>query len=328
MIRLISPSENEKVCLQTAVQMNFASNSRDYAQSEIDWRNLTQTTETDCTIPNSIRFVWEAEGAARLQIAASPDFAMPLWEQEATGSAEVYNLLIGKRYYWRVICGEMCSAVRAFETESRSPRWIYVDGLTNVRDMGGWKTMDGRRMRQGLLYRGSEMDIHREITQEGIATMRDVLGIKTDLDVREEVVGKRFESPLGADIAFELIPICAYGEFVRDTAPYPRLFEILADRDRYPIYFHCWGGADRTGSLACILEALCGVSDADQDLDYELTTLSVWGKRSSRGAEWRAFHDALASFGTSRMQQARAFLRQAGVTDETMDRIVKILVED
>jgi len=327
MIRLISPCENDSVCLQTAAQIAFAANSRDYAQPEFDWRHLTQTTDPDCSIPAPVVFAWEAGGKALLQIAASQDFTSPVWEQEAEDGASVYNLMIGMTYYWRVICGGEVSETRMFRTEDRAPRWIYVDGTTNVRDMGGWKTKDGRCIRQGLLYRGSELDTHKEITEVGIATMRDFLGIRTDLDVRGEVVGVRFDSPLGTDIAYRLIPICAYDEYIRETAPYPELFGILADRDNYPIYFHCWGGADRTGSLACMIEALCGISDEDQDLDYELTSLSAWGKRNSRGEGWQLFTEALSSLGSNRTEQARTFLRQAGVSDETMDRIVEILVE-
>lgn len=38
-----------------------------------------------------------------------------------------------------------------------------------------------------------------------------------------------------------------------------------------PVYFHCGIGADRTGTIAVMLEALLGVSQSDIDKDYELT---------------------------------------------------------
>ena len=41
---------------------------------------------------------------------------------------------------------------------------------------------------------------------------------------------------------------------------------------REPVYFHCTAGADRTGTLACVLEGLLGLSQSDIDKDYELTT--------------------------------------------------------
>ena len=39
-----------------------------------------------------------------------------------------------------------------------------------------------------------------------------------------------------------------------------------------PVYFHCIGGADRTGTLAFLIEALVGVSESDLSKDYELTS--------------------------------------------------------
>ena len=40
------------------------------------------------------------------------------------------------------------------------------------------------------------------------------------------------------------------------------------------IFFHCFGGADRTGTVAFLVEALLGVSESDMSKDYELTTYS------------------------------------------------------
>ena len=327
MIRLKSPDNGACLNLQTAAQTFFAQNSRKYAAPDFDWRSLIQTDEPDCSIPAPVVFSWEADSDAVLQIALSGDFETAVHEVSACGEIAVYNLEIGKTYDWRICAGDTVSEVRTFTTEARVPRWIYVDGTTNVRDMGGWKTADGGRIRQGLLYRGSEFDTHTEVTDAGIRELCCRLGVKTDLDLRGEVVGIRSDSPLGADVAYRLVPIRAYDEYLKETEPYPVIFGILADRSNYPIYFHCWGGADRTGCLACMIEALCGVSEADQDLDYELTSLSAWGKRSCLGEGWQMYVHGLAAFGETRQEQARAFLRRAGVSDETMDRIVEILVE-
>lgn len=38
------------------------------------------------------------------------------------------------------------------------------------------------------------------------------------------------------------------------------------------MYLHCVGGADRTGTLAFLIEALVGVSESDLSKDYELTS--------------------------------------------------------
>lgn len=335
MITYLTPAPHAVLDLCTATQRQFAENSRDYAVPTFDWRNLVQTTDPDCSLPAPIHFSWEGTNTpVTLEIARTEDFGDSLVRSiECTDSAvDVYNLEIGRTYFWRVNHNGTCGTVQSFSTCADAPRWLYIDGTTNVRDMGGWRTPFGDKpngkLRQGLLYRGSEMDIHKTITEIGTREMLDYLHIKTDLDLRGEVLGKRFDSPLGETVQYRLVPIGAYDEFFKETEPYREIFSILADADNYPIYFHCWGGADRTGSLGCLIEALCGVSDEDQDLDYELTSLSVWGQRSSRGEGWQAFQAELGSLGSARREQARAFLRRAGVTDATMDRVVAILVED
>lgn len=50
---------------------------------------------------------------------------------------------------------------------------------------------------------------------------------------------------------------------------------ITAVTHNEPVYFHCSAGADRTGTVACILEAILGLSQGDIDKDYELTCFST-----------------------------------------------------
>ena len=58
-----------------------------------------------------------------------------------------------------------------------------------------------------------------------------------------------------------------------------QIFAMLADKNNYPIYFHCNAGADRTGTLALLINGLLGVDEQSLIKDYELTTISRYGKR-------------------------------------------------
>jgi hypothetical protein len=66
------------------------------------------------------------------------------------------------------------------------PRTVYIEGVTNTRDIGGRYVLGGQyQVKQGMVYRGAEVD--RElgaITEEGRRVMLHDLGIKTDLDIR------------------------------------------------------------------------------------------------------------------------------------------------
>lgn len=80
-------------------------------------------------------------------------------------------------------------------------------------------------------------------------------------------------SPLGGDVWYTrtqqyawyaLTPVTTWQTYLRCV--------IDAVTHREPVYFHCTAGADRTGTLACVLEGLLGMSQSDIDKDYELTT--------------------------------------------------------
>ena len=107
--------------------------------------------------------------------------------------------------------------------------------------------------------------------------MHDDLGIKTDIDFRST---KLTESPIGSDVQFvNDYRIGSYTTAFSRSSLYDGVLRTFADIDNYPIYFHCWGGADRTGTVAFVLEALCGVSETDLAIDFELTSFSIFGKR-------------------------------------------------
>ena len=58
-----------------------------------------------------------------------------------------------------------------------------------------------------------------------------------------------------------------------------KVITYLTDNENKAIYFHCAGGADRTGALAFLIEALLGVSESDMSKDFELTSMTVKNKR-------------------------------------------------
>ena len=155
-------------------------------------------------------------------------------------------------------------------------RWIRTRDNSaeawNVRDLGGW-ACDGGTVKYGLLIRGGR------IAAADRAVLVGELGVQHEIDLR----GKEgrdpsdgdaaTESPLGSDVwftiadkaaSYALTPVATWQLYLRCV--------IDAVTHREPVYFHCTAGADRTGTLACVLEGLLGMSQSDIDKDYELTT--------------------------------------------------------
>lgn len=144
-------------------------------------------------------------------------------------------------------------------------RWINTPRAPNVRDLGGW-ACDGGTIKYGLLYRGGE------VTSEDRSVLVGQLGIRHDLDLRGTAEANLASSPLGSDVYYTCAPQYAWYALTPVETWVINLRTVFdAVTHGEPVYFHCLVGADRTGTFACVIEALLGVSQSDIDKDYELT---------------------------------------------------------
>jgi len=179
-------------------------------------------------------------------------------------------------------------------------RAIHLDGVFNMRDIGGLQTSTGRAVRKGLLYRAdalswiSESDIHR---------IRDDLGISLILDLRLPKESERARSPLfrsqsGAatsaplvsyvnisfrctdDPAEDVVTVIALSRQLSDgykmyvehsAARIARAVQVLAEAGSLPAIIHCSGGKDRTGVLLAIILDAIGIEHAQIIDDYAAT---------------------------------------------------------
>ena len=246
-------------------------------------------------------------------------------------SFEIYHLLPGTKYYYELqitlSTGNTVKTSGDFSTK-QSPRILNIDGALNVRDIGGWKAADGKTIKYGLLYRGSELDGSVEptylITDSGLHDMISVLGIRYDMDLRAE--SDRKVNKLGANVAYDNYGVSGYaGIFIDGNKEnIRRVFSDLADPDKYPIYLHCTYGQDRTGTICYLLEGLLGVSDADLKKDYELTALSGFGLAT---ADFAVFVDRINSLeGSTTAEKIEGYLISIGVTPEEIASIREIFL--
>ena len=68
------------------------------------------------------------------------------------GKVELINLLLGNEYTWRAMDGDGKTIKEGgFIVSEEPPRNIYVDGVTNVRDLGGWVMENGIESSKALL---------------------------------------------------------------------------------------------------------------------------------------------------------------------------------
>ena len=180
------------------------------------------------------------------------------------------------------------------------PRVIALEGCSNLRDLGGYRTADGQRVRMGQVYRSGSL---ANLTDADM-TRFGALGIRTVCDLRGVQESERAPSRLpGADTP-EVVPLpieprvgaslrallrreeatgedtyallqAAYSAYAGEHLPrYRAMFALLLEK-RLPLLFHCSAGKDRTGFGAALLLTALGVPRETVLADY-LATNRIW----------------------------------------------------
>ena len=157
---IVSPAEGSTVCLLNAgnrafVEMDAASRRSVFKNKA--WRHEAATKWR--SRPNPVRLEWSGAKNKRVRVTVrKKGDAVPWFDDEVEGcSVDVWNLEIAREYEWTVRDGDDV-AHGTFKTLDLAPRVMSVKGVPNFRDMGGWHTTDGRRVRQGLVYRSQGLN--------------------------------------------------------------------------------------------------------------------------------------------------------------------------
>jgi len=177
-------------------------------------------------------------------------------------------------------------------------RIIEVDGVFNFRDMGGYHTTDGKKVKTGLVYRAGALG---EITDAGLAKLHE-LGIKLICDLRsdEEQVAAPDKLPQNPAPTYVHLPLLAadnrrerlmallfnrsrfntmmpemYTRVIVDGNAhlYGDILRRIANSDNLPMIIHCTAGKDRTGVAAMLILSLLGVPEDVILADYSLSNL-------------------------------------------------------
>ena len=250
------------------------------AKKQFDW--LNEYSGVRCDFQN-LSLDWNFDGSLEytLYFSENADFGNSFTVK--TNSMTVNNTILipGKTYYWKVVgtLSDKALGGGRIRVKDAPVRWIKIDGASNVRDMGGWSTASGQKVKYGMLYRGQNID---NISDAGIATIKQ-LGLKTELDLRYE---RQKNQKQGTGMNYVFLDTSAQYDRIFDDAyanevktNYKKIFELLSNESNYPFYAHCSAGADRTGVFAFLTNGVLGVSYEDLTRDFELTSFSSSGKR-------------------------------------------------
>ena len=185
------------------------------------------------------------------------------------------NLKTNTKYFYTVIVnGKKYNG--SFHT-ARSTRFIDIDGIYNARDIGGYVTLDGKTVKQGMIIRGTELDGLVEpsyrLSAEGKEAMK-AFGFVYDMDLRAQTIFTGiYTSPFGAEVGHKFYTSPQYGQIFSSTykESLRQIFSDMANPANYPMYLHCTYGADRTGTVVFLLQGILNVPEDQMIREYQMT---------------------------------------------------------
>lgn len=219
-------------------------------------------------------------------------------------------------------------------------RWVNTSQTQNVRDIGGW-VCDGGTVKYGKIFRGGEP------AQADVTLLTGEVGIRAELELQGTEGGNSnvlagkvdYCCPLnGAYWAY-------YGEILENKAQVKEALNFVIDAACHgkPVYVHCSAGADRTGTVICIMEGILGVAQSDCDKDYELTSFAGNGdssylrKRCGRTAEetgtvaeagYKQFISGIAALpGATFRDKCVNFVLSCGITAEQINAFRAAMID-
>jgi protein-tyrosine phosphatase len=213
-------------------------------------------------------------------------------------------------------------------------RRIPLSGPLNFRDLGGYDTVDGLRVRWRRLFRSDSLS---PVTADDARLLTEELGLLAVIDLRTGRELEREGRGGLADVALHYHHVPLIEEVTSDAdrvwdrslhEVYAHLLDESAGRIRdalsavasevaeHPTVFHCTAGKDRTGIVAALVLALLGVSDEDIVADYALTQdvmpemIERFPRRARRSSDGPRFPSAVLRAEADTMRATLAVLAE------------------
>jgi protein-tyrosine phosphatase len=239
-------------------------------------------------------------------------------------------------------------------------RHLGLAGTYNLRDMGGYRTLDGRTTRWRTFFRSDSL--HR-LPPEAQQTLLDY-GVRTVVDLR-----RSDERPIAPNVfasstavAYHQVSLLVDTPPTRGRRPQPLtdIYRLILDQrqeqlcqalatlttpDGLPAVVHCTAGKDRTGLLVALVLGLLGVPAATIVEDYILTAQYLVGpyleelrqRAALRDIPWEWYQhqiDCHPEFMHTTLQYLEeryggmaAYVRTIGLSDVQCDRLRQALLE-
>lgn len=176
-------------------------------------------------------------------------------------------------------------------------RNIPLEGGHNFRDLGGYQTSDGHRVRWGRVYRSGSLG---HLTENDL-NLLEKLGVKIVCDFRTQMELREEPDKLPPGVKYQHMPLSPENQLTPSASDimknlknldawmlrtyinifidqngmlFGEILRLAADEANLPLLFHCTAGKDRTGIAASLLLLALGVPESTVIADYSLTNFS------------------------------------------------------
>lgn len=284
--------------------LNFY-NASAYSDNDYTYSHLSKITypcRADIPIPFTVKWNHN-EDAMRTTVAVDTKaigtlnaYTMRTYDATGFDNYPLYNLLPNTTYYYKVTHvlsdGSLIEAKSgSFTTSAESWRLLYIEGTQNVRDLGGWTGLNGKKVKYGKIIRGAALS--DSSSNSLIVTGKGKLALG-ELKIQAELNLGAIDNAtsVAANCAYKKIGYTNYAIAITDETRRAQFKEVLEwivscldgtlnvnglYQVQRNIYMHCQGGCDRTGTLSFQLLGLLGVSESDLAKEYELSSFSDVG---------------------------------------------------
>jgi hypothetical protein len=284
-------------------------------------------------LPIPVELTWRDENPAgktyTVTVSVNRDLSEGVQLTATSCKASIKDLQVGQTYYWQVTDGTETSQLFTFTTADDYPRFFELEGVSNFRDVGGYMTKDGKRVKRGVMYRSAYLN---EASAEAKDYMVNTLGIRMELDLRGSGA-----PTFGKEVSRRVIAMQWYTHIFKEEnyGVVRATISEFAKAENYPLNFHCAVGRDRTGTTSFLILGLLGVDEDTLRREYYASLFSDAGSGDITEAQpiignINSLRDGLIRFDAdgTLQQQIEAYLLTVGVTAEEIASIREILLED
>ena len=328
-------------------------NASAYSDSDYSYSHLKKITypcRADIPVPYTVKWNYN-ESAMRTTVAVDTKaigtvnaYTMRTYDATGLNKFPIYNLLPNKTYYYKVTHvmadGSLIEAKSgSFTTSGEAWRLLYIDGTQNVRDLGGWTGLNGKKVKYGKIIRGAALNDSSLpellLTGKGRRSLGE-LAIQAELNLGATDT----ETSIASNCVYKKIGYTNYAiAFTGETyrAQFKEVLEWIVEclNASKPIYMHCQGGCDRTGTLAFQLMGLLGVSESDLAKEYELSSFSSIGfgrRRTTTKAvdtyDYVGMVQAVKAYsGDTLTDKFYAFATNCGISADTISSFRSLMLE-